>query len=134
MDGFPRSVHQAEELDRLLEKRGESVFAAILLVLDDEIIIKRLSNRRVCPECGRVYHLIKNPPRTEDRCDEYRCRATLIQRPDDNEVAIRTRLDIYHEQTKPVIEFYRKKGILKEIDADAEILRVQLAIERSIEG
>lgn len=133
LDGFPRSVVQAEELDKLLARRKEKVSAAVLLVLDDEIIIKRLSNRRVCPECGRVYHLIKNPPKTADRCDENRCRATLIQRPDDNETAIRTRLDIYHEQTKPVIAFYREKGILKEIDADQEILRVQIAIERSLE-
>lgn len=133
LDGYPRSQQQAEGLDKFLEERDEQVVAAILLVLDDEIIIERLGQRRVCPECGRVYHLTKNPPKTSDRCDEYKCRATLVQRPDDNETAIRNRLEIYHAQTQDVIVFYRKKGILCEIDADGEILRVQIAIERALE-
>lgn len=134
LDGFPRSSAQADALDRMLEKQGQNVKAAILLVLDDETIVRRLSNRRVCPECGRVYHLINHPPKTEDRCDEYHCRATLMQRPDDNEVAIRNRLRIYHEQTQPVVSFYREKGLLEEIDASKEILRVQIAIERALDG
>ncbi len=134
LDGFPRSVLQAEGLEEFLDYRDQAVTAAVLLVLDDEIIIKRLSERRVCPECGRVYHLTKNPPKTSDRCDQYHCRATLVQRPDDNELAIRNRLDIYHEQTEPVIAYYRAKDVLREIDANAEILRVQIAIERALEG
>lgn len=134
LDGFPRSAAQAEALDTFLDKRGENVRASVLLILDDETIVSRLCNRRVCPECGRVYHLINHPPRTGDRCDENRCRATLVQRPDDNEEAIRNRLRIYHEQTQPVAEFYRKKGLLKEIDASKEILRVQIDIERALEG
>ena len=133
LDGYPRSQQQAEGLDVFLEERNEQVVAAILLVLDDEIIINRLGQRRVCPECGRVYHLTNNPPKTRDRCDEYKCRATLVQRPDDNETAIRNRLNIYHAQTEDVIAFYRKKSILCEIDADGEILRVQIAIERALE-
>ena len=133
LDGFPRSQQQAEGLDLFLTERNEQVAAAVLLILDDEVIIQRLGQRRVCPECGRVYHLTKNPPKTSDRCDEYHCRATLVQRPDDNEIAIRNRLDIYHAQTEDVIAFYREKGLLDEIDADGEILRVQLAIERALE-
>jgi adenylate kinase len=133
LDGYPRSEQQAKGLDKFLTQRDEQVCAAILLVLADDIIIKRLGERRVCPECGRVYHLSKNPPKTSDRCDEYKCRATLVQRPDDNETAIRNRLEIYHAQTVDVIAFYRQKGILCEIDADGEILRVQIAIERALE-
>lgn len=133
LDGYPRSQTQAEELDMFLCQRKEQIEAAILLVLDDDIIISRLSQRRVCPECGRVYHLQNNPPKTSDRCDEYRCRGTLVQRPDDNECAIRNRLVVYHQQTEDVIGFYRAKGLLCEIEADAEILRVQLAIERALE-
>ena len=133
LDGYPRSEQQAEGLDKFLTGRDEQVCAAILLVLADDIIIKRLGERRVCPECGRVYHLSKNPPKTSDRCDEYKCRATLVQRPDDNETAIRNRLQIYHAQTVDVIAFYRQKGILCEIDADGEILRVQISIERALE-
>jgi adenylate kinase len=134
LDGFPRSEAQAEALDVLLARRDDNIKAAVLLILDDETIVSRLCNRRVCPECGRVYHLINHPPKTEDRCDEYHCRATLMQRPDDNEVAIRNRLRIYHEQTKPVISFYKQKGLLKEIDASRPILRVQIDIERALEG
>ena len=134
LDGFPRSSAQAVALDDFLEKRKEGIKAAVLLILDDETIVARLCNRRVCPECGRVYHLINHPPKTADRCDEYHCRATLVQRPDDNEEAIRNRLRIYHEQTKPVISFYSEKGVLKEIDASREILRVQIDIERALEG
>lgn len=134
LDGFPRSHAQAEALDVLLERQGQNIKAAILLILDDETIVKRLCNRRVCPECGRVYHLINHPPKTADRCDEYHCRATLIQRPDDNETAIRNRLQIYNDQTQPVVAFYKEKGLLREIDASREILRVQIDIERALEG
>lgn len=134
LDGFPRSAAQANALDRMLERQSQNIKAAVLLILDDETIVTRLSNRRVCPECGRVYHLINHPPKTEDRCDEYHCRATLMQRPDDNENSIRNRLRIYHEQTQPVIAFYKEKGLLKEIDASKEILRVQIAIERALDG
>lgn len=134
LDGFPRSAAQAEALNEFLERRQENIRAAVLLILDDETIVSRLCNRRVCPECGRVYHLINHPPKTADRCDEYRCRATLVQRPDDNEDAIRNRLRIYHEQTAPVAAYYRDKGLLKEIDASKEILRVQIDIERALEG
>ncbi len=134
LDGFPRSSAQAHALDRMLERHSQNIKAAVLLILDDETIVTRLSNRRVCPECGRVYHLINHPPKTEDRCDEYHCRATLMQRPDDNESSIRNRLRIYHEQTQPVIAFYKEKGLLKEIDASKEIFRVQIAIERALDG
>lgn len=134
LDGFPRSHAQAEALDELLAKQGANIKAAVLLILDDETIVSRLCNRRVCPECGRVYHLINHPPKTADRCDQYHCRATLMQRPDDNETAIRNRLRIYHEQTQPVVAFYKAKGLLKEIDASKEILRVQIDIERALEA
>lgn len=133
LDGFPRSHAQAVALDEMLDKEGQNIKAAVLLILDDETIVSRLCNRRVCPECGRVYHLINHPPKTADRCDEYHCRATLMQRPDDNETAIRNRLRIYHEQTQPVVSFYKEKGALREIDASKEILRVQIAIERALE-
>lgn len=134
LDGFPRSVVQAETLDEFLKNTGQELTAALLLILDDDIIVRRLSERRVCPECGAVYHRINNPPKTRDRCDGYKCRATLIQRDDDREEAVRTRLKVYHSQTKPVCDYYRQQGLLREIDANQEILRVQIAIERHLEG
>lgn len=134
LDGFPRSTQQAEALEGFLARNGHRLSAALLLVLADDEIVKRLSNRRICPACGKVYHLINMPPRTADRCDEYKCRATLVQRPDDQEDAIRTRLAVYHEQTEPLVEFYRERGVLHEINAHQEVLRVQIDIERVLEG
>lgn len=134
LDGFPRSDAQAVALDSFLEQRKENIDAAILLILDDETIVSRLCNRRVCPECGRVYHLLNHPPKTADLCDDERCGGTLVQRPDDNEEAIRNRLRIYHQQTHPVVSFYGAKGVLKEIDASRGILEVQNDIERALEG
>lgn len=132
LDGFPRSGMQAVSLDEFLSSRNEKVTAAILLVLDDELIIGRLSHRRVCPDCGRVYHLTKNPPKTADRCNNEACESALVQRPDDNEVSLRNRLEIYHGQTSPVVAHYRKQGLLREIDASAEISKVQQAIEDAL--
>ena len=134
LDGFPRSAAQAVSLDAFLGGRSEKVTAAILLVLDDELIIGRLSHRRVCPECGRVYHLTKNPPKSRDRCDNDACDASLVQRPDDNEASLRNRLEIYHGQTSPVVAHYRKQGLLHEIDASAEISKVRKAIEDALQG
>lgn len=134
LDGFPRSQGQAVALDEYLERTEQPLTAVIVLVINDDIIVQRLSNRRVCPECARTYHLINNPPRTADRCDEYKCRQTLVQRPDDKESAIRTRLQVFHSQTAPVIEYYRQQGLLHEVQANQEILRVQIEIERILEG
>ncbi len=134
LDGFPRSTQQAEALEGFLARNGHRLHAALLMVLADDEIVKRLSNRRICPACGKSYHLINMPPRTADRCDEYKCRATLIQRPDDQEDAIRTRLAVYHEQTEPLVEFYKERGVLHEINANQEVLRVQIDIERVLEG
>ncbi len=134
LDGFPRSPGQAAALDEYLEKKGTRIDAALLLVIEHEVIIRRLSNRRICEQCGKIYHLLNNPPRTADRCDGYKCRATLVQRPDDQEEKIRTRLQEYDAQTRPVVAHYRSKGLLHEVDADQEILRVQIEIERKLEG
>ena len=114
LDGFPRTIPQAEALDNILEKYGLPLDLVINLNVDDETLVKRLTSRRVCRECGAIYNILFQPPKVEGKCDK--CGGALYQRDDDNETAVRHRLEVYHAQTKPLIEYYAKKGILKNID------------------
>jgi adenylate kinase len=131
LDGFPRTLHQAEILARTLEEKDLGVDRVFLVALDDETIVRRLTSRRVCPACNAVYNLenAQFRPAVDGKCD--RCGADLVKRKDDEEATIRHRLDVYRNQTAPVIEYYRGLGALETIDgaggADrtaAEILRV----------
>lgn len=118
LDGFPRTVAQAEALDHMLETRGEAVDAVILLQIDDAEIVERLTARRSCPHCGKIYNLKFGPPAREGLCDDETCGgASLIQREDDREDTIRQRLRVYHESTEPLIGYYTEKGLVQEIDA-----------------
>lgn len=112
LDGFPRTVKQAEELDKILESKGKKVDKVINLITPDEEIIERLASRRVCSnqECKAIYNLVLNPPKHEGICDK--CGSELIRRKDDTEETIRKRLEIYFEQTSPLVEYYEKKGNL----------------------
>ena len=117
LDGFPRTIPQAEALQSFLI--GKCVTPFILnLSLSDALIIQRLSNRLTCQSCGSPYHKIFSPPTLEGRCN--RCGGQLIQRPDDSEEVIRTRLQVYHNQTKPLIAFYTKNHTLHSIDCNAD--------------
>lgn len=119
LDGFPRSFPQAEELDRLLSERGESLDVAIDLVVSDDEMVARLSARRTCHECGKIYNLNSNPPKQEGICDEPGCNgAELTHREDDREETIRKRLKIYHATTEPVVAFYERKGLRQSIDGE----------------
>ncbi|MCF7936239.1 MAG: adenylate kinase [Synergistales bacterium] len=115
LDGFPRTVPQAEALDSLLEELGIALDAAILFDVSDQVVVERLSGRRVCKDCGAVYHVVMSPPEREGVCD--RCGGTLIQRDDDREDVVRQRLDVYRRQTEPLVAYYRNRGLLREIDA-----------------
>ena len=115
LDGFPRNINQAKMLDDLLVSTNSHLSHVILLVVSDDEIVKRLLARRVCPKCGRVYNLITSPPKEDNLCDV--CRVELVQRSDDNEATIRNRLRVYREETAPLIDYYKKRGILKEVDA-----------------
>ncbi len=110
LDGFPRTIPQAEYLDKALEDMGIAVDAALNIHVDDEEIIRRMSGRRVCPACGASYHTIFKTTRTEGVCDS--CGADIIQRADDKEETVISRLKVYHDQTEPLIDFYGKKGKL----------------------
>lgn len=116
LDGFPRSLPQAQEYQRLLESRGDTMDVAIDIAVTDDEIIDRLSARRSCPKCGAIYNLKFSPPKQEGVCDQAGCAGeAIIQRVDDQEVTIRERLRVYHETTEPIIEYYAKQGILKTV-------------------
>lgn len=120
LDGFPRTVNQAKALDDLLPKRNRKLDTVILFQISDEEVIKRLSGRRVCQNCGAVYHIVYNPPKKEGVCDK--CGGTLIQREDDKEEVIRKRLEVYHNQTVPLIDYYKDKILSIDATADKEYI------------
>ena len=117
LDGFPRTIGQAEAFDDLLAGRNESLDLVLNLEVSDEDLVDRLTNRRTCPVCGRIYNLKFKPPKVDEQCDNAACEgAKLVQRDDDQEQTIRNRLAVYHENTEPLISYYGKKGILRNID------------------
>ena len=111
LDGFPRTIAQAEMLDEFFAEIGRKLDAVVNITLDEMIIIGRLSRRRVCPECKATYHLDFTPPVNGETCAL--CGTKVVQRPDDNPEVITKRLEEYHAQTEPLIEYYEKKGVLK---------------------
>ncbi len=114
LDGFPRTIPQAEVLTDALSKNGDKLDYAINIDVPDEVIIERLGGRRVCPDCGWGCHIKYNPPVKEGICNN--CGAALIQRKDDAPETVLNRLEVYHEQTQPLIEYYSGQGVLKEVD------------------
>jgi adenylate kinase len=114
LDGFPRTVAQAQALDALLASRGQPLDGVLLIAVPREDALKRLAGRRVCEKCATMFHLTFEPPAEAGRCD--RCGGPLVQRADDREETIRHRMEIYTRETAPVLEHYRKAGILREID------------------
>ena len=114
LDGYPRTIPQAEVLTQALAKQGEAVDFALNVDVPDENIVNRMSGRRSCPKCGASYHIRYIPPKTEGICDE--CGAALIQRDDDKPETVLNRLSVYHEQTQPLIEYYEKAGVLYTVD------------------
>lgn len=124
LDGFPRTIKQAQALDDLLKRKGRNLDAVILFKIDDAEVIKRLSGRRVCPSCGAVYHLVYNPPKVDEICD--RCGSEIIQRDDDKEEVIKKRLEVYHSQTSPLIEYYGQKVLVVDATQDKESVYNQI--------
>ena len=127
LDGFPRTIPQAEVLDAELTKLGDAIDYAINVDVPDENIIRRMSGRRACVSCGATYHIVHIPPKKEGICDK--CGAELILRDDDKEETVKNRLNIYHAQTQPLIDFYTNKGVLKTVDGTVDSAEVFAAIK-----
>lgn len=126
LDGFPRTIPQAEALDAALEKIGEKVDFAVNVEVPDENIINRMSGRRACVKCGATYHIVHIPTKVEGICDT--CGSELILREDDKPETVKKRLMVYHDQTQPLIDYYTKKNILKEVDGTVDMDEVFTAI------
>lgn len=122
LDGFPRNVAQATLLRTILEKANTPLDAVLELALDDAEIIARLSGRRTCRNCGATFHMIYEKPATEGICDT--CKSDLYQRPDDSEEVVKRRLEVYAEQTRPIVSFYQEEGILLTIPAVGDITEI----------
>lgn len=119
LDGFPRTIAQAQALDEALAEIGKPLDAVVNLQVDDEELVRRLSGRRVCPSCGEPYHTDSKRPRVEGKCDK--CGADLVHRADDQPDAIRNRLKVYNTQTSPVLGYYEQRGVLRNIPATGGI-------------
>ena len=119
LDGFPRTVVQAEILDETIASCGATLTAAVLLNVEDEVLIERIAGRRGCPKCGAGYHVKNLPPKVEGICDK--CGAKLVTRKDDNLATVKNRLEVYKTQTMPLIDFYRKRDLLREVQGTGPI-------------
>jgi len=126
LDGFPRTVNQAEALDRSLADGESGIDVVINLQVDDSVVVERITGRRSCPKCGAVYHVKNMPPKQEGVCDHDG--AELVQRPDDTAEVVKNRLATYYEQTKPVVDYYKAKRTVHDVDAngDADTVAAQL--------
>lgn len=122
LDGFPRTVAQAEALDAFLYEYNQNINSALLIDVPQEYILERMTGRRVCNSCGASYHVRFNPSKVDGKCDV--CGSELIQRKDDSEETVRERLDIYSKQTQPLIQYYSDKKVLSTIDGTREIKEV----------
>ena len=131
LDGFPRTVAQAEAFDRMLAKNGLELDKVILIDVPEEEIIDRLTGRRICPNCGAVYHIKNNPPKVEGVCD--RCGSKLIQRDDDREDVVKKRLEVYKKSTMPLIDYYTKTSKLVKVDGTGDIEEIFARIKKILE-
>ena len=128
LDGFPRTIPQAEVLDEKLSELGEKVDYAINVDVPDENIVNRMSGRRACLNCGATYHIVSIPPKKEGICDV--CGSELVLRDDDRPETVQNRLKVYHDQTQPLIDFYEKKGVLRSVDGTLPMEEVFTAITK----
>lgn len=132
LDGFPRTIAQAEALDKMLSSMGKRIDHVINLKVDRSLLLDRLTGRRICKSCGATYHVLFNPPKKESVCDK--CSGQLYQRSDDTEEKVGTRLDEYTNKTAPLLEYYANKGLLREVDGQQDIDEVTAAIASLLRG
>ena len=130
LDGFPRTVAQAEALERLLKDRNLAVDRVIFFDVSEPELVRRLTGRRVCRQCGTNYHLAFSPPKRTGRCD--RCEGELYQREDDAETTVRRRLEVYRVQTSPLLDYYRNRGLLTRIVGEGSPEEIAQAIRRAV--
>lgn len=132
LDGFPRTIAQAEALDEIVQSLGKKIEFVINLTVDRNLLLARLTGRRICKSCGATYHLVFNPPKQEGICDK--CSGELYQRSDDTEEKVGTRLDEYLNKTAPLLDYYQKREILREVNGEQDIHAVTEQISSLLRG
>jgi adenylate kinase len=131
LDGFPRTVGQAEALDRLLEERGLALDRVVFFDVSRAELLRRLTGRRICRACGATFHLASAPPGRSGRCDA--CGRELYQREDDSEATVAQRLDVYDSRTAPLLEYYRTRGLLVSVAGEGDVAQIGAAVRRAVE-
>ena len=134
LDGYPRNVAQVAALDALLAELGQPIDAVVLMDVDRKLLLKRLTGRRSCPNCGKVFNIYTAPPKKGDRCDNCEPGPLLVQRDDDREEVIEKRLREYDEKTRPLIDHYRARGLLRVVDASGSVDQVYSEFLRAAAG
>ena len=134
LDGYPRNVAQVAALDALLAEVGQPIDAVVLMDIDASVLLKRLTGRRSCPNCGKVFNIYTSPSTKGDRCDNCDGSPLLVQRNDDREEVIGKRLAVYERDTRPLIDHYRGRGLLRVVDADGPVERVYAEFLRAAGG
>ena len=129
LDGFPRTVAQAEALDALFARTGLSLDRVVYFNVSRDELLRRLTGRRVCRACGRTYHVVSAPPKAANKCDA--CGGELYQRVDDSEATVATRLDVYRKQTSPLLDYYRGRNLLAEVAGEGSVAEVAEAIRKA---
>jgi adenylate kinase len=132
LDGFPRNLAQAETLSEMLAQIGQPIEAVVLMDIDSTVLMRRLTGRRSCPRCGRLFNIYTSPPDASTPCADGGHQHELVQRPDDNEETIRNRLDVYTAQTRPLVEHYRACELLRTVNAEGEIDEVFKRLEQAL--
>jgi adenylate kinase len=132
LDGFPRNLAQAETLSEMLAQIGQPIEAVVLMDIDSTVLMRRLTGRRSCPRCGRLFNIYTSPPDAGTPCTDGGHQHELVQRPDDNEETIRNRLDVYTAQTRPLVEHYRACELLRTVNAEGEIDEVFKRLEQAL--
>ncbi|MFO0509943.1 MAG: adenylate kinase [Gammaproteobacteria bacterium] len=132
LDGFPRTGPQAEGLEQMLAAIGQPLDAAVLFDVDSELLVKRISGRRTCQDCGRVFNVHTAPPPSPPPCGGQCETPRLVQRPDDKEETVARRLAVYDEQTRPLVGFYEQRGLLRSIDAEGDLPTVTARLEAAL--
>lgn len=131
-DGFPRTIEQAEGLNRMLDELSKDIDIVFFFNVKEDEIIKRITARRNCPKCGKIYNMITNPPKNDETCDD--CKVKLNHRDDDKEEVVKKRMDVYKDLTSPLISYYRTLGIFEVIDASKSVEEVYNQIASKISG
>jgi len=130
LDGFPRTIAQADSLAKLLKDLGQTLDAVIYFEVSEPELLRRLTGRRVCRKCGHTYHLVSNPPKRAGICDE--CGGELYQRDDDSEATVRNRLQVYERQTAPLLDYYRQRNMLKTVAGEGPVETIRAAIRKAV--